>query len=103
VHLPVQLAPTAQAVCGAAADLLIVAAAVGVFGLVSWAITAEVPPAPAGGSAAMLLGCLCWLVYRYVFFGGLGMTPGGHVVAALADRVLVWLYNRQQYRHRYPE
>jgi CheY-like chemotaxis protein len=103
VHLPVQLAPTAQAVCGAAADLLIVAAAVGVFGLVSWAITAEVPPAPAGGSAAMLLGCLCWLVYRYVFFGGLGMTPGGHVVAALADRVLVWLYNRRRYGYRYPE
>ena len=31
------------------------------------------------------------------------MTPGGHVVAAIADRVLVWLYNRQRYRHRYPE
>jgi len=103
VHLPVQLAPTAQAVGGAAVDVLIVAAAVGVFGLVSWAITAEVPPAPAGGSAALLLGCLCWLVYRYVFFAGLSMTPGGHVVVALADRVLIWLYNREQHRHRHPE
>jgi CheY-like chemotaxis protein len=103
VHLPLQLAPTAQAICGAAVDLLIVAAAVGVFGLVSWAITAQVPPAPAGGSAAMLLGCLCWLVYRYVFFRGPSITPGGHVVVALAGRVLVWLYNRQQHRDRYPE
>ena len=103
VHLPLRLTPTAQRVCGSAVDVLIVAVAVGVFGLVSWAITADVPPAPVGGSAAMILGCLCWLVYRYGFFGGLSMTPGGHVVATTADRVLVWLYNRQQSRHRYPE
>lgn len=103
VQLPVQLIPAAHAVCGAMVDLLIVTAAVGVFGLVSWAITAEVPPAPAGGPAAMLLGCLCWLLYRYVFFGRLSMTPGGHVVAAFADRVLVWLYNHQRFRLPYPE
>jgi hypothetical protein len=84
-------------------DLLIVAAAVAVFGLVSWALTAEVPPAPAGGYAALLLGCACWLLYRYVFFGGLSMTPGGHVVAAIADRVLVWLYNRQRYSLPHPD
>jgi CheY-like chemotaxis protein len=103
VQLPLQLTPTAEAVCGAAVDLLIVAAAVGVFGLVSWAITAEAPPAPVGGSAAILFGCLCWFVYRYMFFGGLSMTPGGHVVAVTADRVLVWLYNHRRYRSRYPE
>jgi CheY-like chemotaxis protein len=103
VQFPLQLAPAAHAVCGAAVDLLIVTSAVAVFGLVSWAITAEVPPAGVGGYAAMLLGCVCWLLYRYVFFGGLSMTPGGHVAAALADRVLVWMYNRQRSRFPYPE
>ena len=101
VYLRVPLTPTAHALCGAAVDLLIVAAAVGVFGLVSWAITAYVPPAPAGGYAAMLLGCVCWLLYRYVFFRGPAITPGGQVVAAVADRLLVWLYNRQH--AQYPE
>ncbi len=96
VRLPLQLAPLAHTVCSLAVDLLIVSIAVGVFGLISWGITGEATPVPGGGYAALLLGCVCWLLYRYVFFGTLSMTPGGHVAAAVADRVLVWIYNRRQ-------
>ncbi len=95
VRLPLQLAPVAHALCSAAVDLVIVAIAVGVFALISWAITGETPPNPGGGYAALLLGCVCWLLYRYVFFGTLSMTPGGHIAAALADRMMVWIYNRR--------
>ncbi len=98
VHFPLQLAPAAHAVGSVLVDLLIVGAAVGVFGLISWVFTGDVPPAPVGGYAALLLGCVCWLLYRYLFFGRLSMTPGGHVAATIADRILVWIYNRQQQR-----
>ncbi len=103
VQFPMQLAPATHAACSALVDLLIVSAAVGVFGLISWAITGEVPPGPGGGYAALFLGCVCWLLYRYLFFGGLSMTPGGHVAAAIADRVLVWRYNRERRHFYYPE
>jgi hypothetical protein len=102
VRFPLQLAPAAHKVFGALVDVLIVASAVGLFGLISWAITGEIPPAPGGTYAALLLGCVCWLLYRYVFFGGLSMTPGGHAAAVLADRVLVWMYNRQLRGIHYP-
>jgi hypothetical protein len=33
-------------------------------------------------------------MYRYVFFGTVVMTPGGHAAASLCDRVVAWQYNR---------
>jgi CheY-like chemotaxis protein len=96
VQFPLQLTPAACAVCGAVVDLLIVAAAVGVFGLVSWLITGEVPPAGGEVYAALLLGCVCWLLYRYVLFKGVSLTPGGRAAAAIADRALLWMYNRER-------
>ena len=103
VHFPLKLAPATHAASGVLVDLAIVGAAVAMFGLVSWMITGRTPPAPASWSAVLLLGCGCWTLYRYVFFGGLSMTPGERVSAALADRGLAWMYNRRQQKLFYPD
>ncbi len=95
VHFPVQLAPLMHFALSFIMDLMIVAAAVGLFGAISWVVTGEVAPGGAGITGGLLLGCVCWLLYRYVFFRSVSMTPGGHIVCAIADRVLAWMYNRK--------
>ncbi len=93
VRLPLQLAPTAHLALSVVMDLLIVVGAVGVFGAI--AALATVPIAEDAGARALLLVAVCWLLYRYVFFGTLTMTPGGHIATALADRCMAWMYNRR--------
>ncbi len=93
VHLPLQLAPAAHAALSTVFDLLIVLAAVVAFGAV--AAVADVPVLENAATRTLLLVAVCWLIYRYVFFGALTMTPGGHLAAALADRCLAWMYNRR--------
>jgi CheY-like chemotaxis protein len=96
VRLPLQLSPLAHAIGGALVDIGVIACAVAAFALVTWIIADELPLRGALWSALLLLGCGCWLVYRYLFFGAVAMTPGGHIAAALADRCLAWSYNRRQ-------
>lgn len=93
VHLQMQLAPAAHTALSVVMDLLIVLVAVGSFGAVAG--LAGVPIMEEAGAFALLLVAVCWLIYRYVFFGALAMTPGGHMAAALADRCLAWLYNHR--------
>jgi CheY-like chemotaxis protein len=93
VHLPLQLAPAAHWALSVFLDLLIVLAAVAVFGAIAITATGGLPEDSA--RSALLLACVCWLIYRYAFFGRLTMTPGGHAAAAVADRCLAWMYNRR--------
>ncbi len=91
--MPLQLAPAAHLALSRFFDLLMVLAAVAVFGAIAMAVTGGLPEN--AGTPALLLACVCWLIYRYVFFGRLSMTPGGHIAAAVADRWLAWMYNHR--------
>jgi len=95
VHLPLQLAPAAQLALSVFLDLVIVLGAVAVFGATAIALTGDMPHAEYPAASALLLASVCWLIYRYAFFGRVSMTPGGHLAAAAADRCLAWWYNRR--------
>ena len=75
-------------------DLSMVCAAVGLFVGITWGFAGAAPPSDKTAAATALLMCLGWLMYRYVFFGTVAMTPGGHASASICDRVLAWHYNR---------
>jgi len=94
VHLPVQVSPVVHQTISTLFDLGIVCAAVGVFVGITWGAAGADPPSDKTAAAAGLLMCLAWLMYRYVFFGTVAMTPGGHASASICDRVLAWQYNR---------
>jgi hypothetical protein len=94
VHLPVQVSPVLHQVISTVFDLGIVSAAVGVFVAITWGAAGAAPPSDKTAAATALLMCLAWLMYRYVFFGSVVMTPGGHASASICDRVLAWHYNK---------
>lgn len=94
VQLPVQVSPVLHNTLSAAIDLSLVSAAVAVFVGIAYVFVGAAAPGDKTTSAIMLLMCLAWLVYRYVFFGTVVMTPGGHAAASACDRVLAWHYNR---------
>ena len=94
VHLPVQVSPVLHQAIATLFDLGIVSAAVAVFVAITWVAAGAAPPSDKTAAATALLMCLGWLMYRYVFFGSVVMTPGGHAAASICDRVLAWHYNR---------
>lgn len=93
VHFPMRVSPAIHLLAAIIVDLAIVGAAVAVFIAITYLVAGSIPLANRA-SADLLLFCLGWLVYRYVFFGSLAMTPGGHAAAGACDRVLAWFYNR---------
>ena len=94
VHLPVQVSPVLHQGLGTLFDLVIICAAVTIFAVTAYLTVGATPPSDKTAAAIGLLLCLAWLMYRYVFFGSVVMTPGGHAAASLFDRVLAWHYNR---------
>lgn len=94
VHLPVQMSPVLHQSLGVAIDLGVVAAAVTVFVVIAYVFVGPAAPPDKTWSAIALMMCVAWLMYRYVFFGSVVMTPGGHTAASLCDRVVAWQYNR---------
>jgi CheY-like chemotaxis protein len=94
IHLPVQVSPILHQGMTTLFDLGVVGAAVAVFVAIAYATAGATPPADKTAAATGLLMCLAWLMYRYVFFGSVAMTPGGHAAASVCDRVLAWHYNR---------
>jgi CheY-like chemotaxis protein len=94
VHLPVQVSPFFHHAMTAVFDLAIVGSAVAVFVAIAYAFVGAAAPADKTTSAMLLLLCVAWLLYRYVFFGTVVMTPGGHAAASACDRVLAWHYNK---------
>ena len=95
VHFPVQVSPVVHQLLTVLFDLGIVAASVSVFAAVAYVTAGAAPPPDKTAAATMLLACVAWLLYRYVFFGSLALTPGGHAAASVCDRVLAWHYNRK--------
>jgi CheY-like chemotaxis protein len=93
VQLPLQLAPMALLVLSSVIDLLLVLVGVAAFATI--AAVAGVSVTEDISTRVLLLSAVCWLIYRYAFFGALRMTPGAHLAAALADRCLAWNYNRK--------
>lgn len=94
VHFPVQVSPILHQVLSVLIDLSVVGAAVAVFVAITYGLAEAAPPPEKSAATIGLLLCLAWLMYRYVFFGAVAMTPGGHAAASLCDRVLAWNYNR---------
>lgn len=94
VQLPVQVHPIIHSFLTILFDLGIVGTAVTVFVAIAYGTAQAQPPAGTTAAATGLLMCLAWLMYRYVFFGTVVMTPGGHAAAGVCDRVLAWHYNR---------
>ncbi len=94
VHLPVQVSPVLHQLLSVLIDLTVVGAAVAMFIAITYALAHAAPPPDKAAAAMGLLLCLAWLMYRYVFFGTVAMTPGGHFAASFCDRVLAWHYNR---------
>ncbi len=94
VHLPVQVSPILHQGLAALFDLVIVGAAVAIFAITAYLSVGATAPSHRTAAAIGLLLCLAWLMYRYVFFGSVAMTPGGHAAASLWGRVLAWHYNR---------
>lgn len=95
VQFPLQLSPAAHGVCAAILDVAIVVSAVAAFAGITYMLAGQLALMGANVSAALLLLCVCWLLYRYVFFASVSMTPGGHLTAAISDRCLAWHYNRR--------
>ena len=95
VHFPLQLAPAAFTVLSIVFDCIVVALAVIVFGVVSSLVIGEWPSANVVKHGGLLLGCVCWVLYRYVFFGAITVTPGSRMATIVADWFTVWLYNRR--------
>lgn len=94
VHLPVQVSPVLHQTMAVLFDLSIVSVAVVIFAATAYLTVGASAPADKTSAAIGLLLCLAWLMYRYVFFGSVVMTPGGHAAASICDRVLAWHYNR---------
>lgn len=93
VRLPMRISPALHMLATVFVDLAIVASAVAVFVAITYFAAGSIP-LDEKAKAGLLLFCLGWLMYRYVFFGSLAMTPGGHAAAGACDRVLAWYYNK---------
>ena len=93
VHLPMHFSPAIHLLATVVVDLAIVSAAVAVFIAITYVAAGDVPLAGKAEASLLLLG-LGWTMYRYVFFGSLAMTPGGHAAAGICDRALAWYYNK---------
>lgn len=93
VHFPIRVSPAIHLLATVFVDLAIVGAAVAVFIAITYFAAGSIPLADKA-RAGLLLFCLGWLMYRYVFFGSLAMTPGGHAAAGACDRLLAWYYNK---------
>lgn len=93
VHLPMRISPFIHLLASVTVDLAIVGAAVVVFIAITYLGAGDIPVAGKTEASVLLL-CLGWLMYRYVFFGSLAMTPGGHAAAGVCDRALAWYYNK---------
>ncbi|MGH9522387.1 MAG: PilZ domain-containing protein [Terriglobales bacterium] len=93
VHFPMRVSPAIHLLATICVDLAIVGAAVAVFVAITYFAAGSIPLA-GKADAGLLLFCLGWLMYRYVFFGSLAMTPGGHAAAGACDRLLAWYYNK---------
>ena len=94
VHFPVRVSPILHQLFGVIFDLALVGVAVGVFVAIAYMFVGPAAPADKTWSAVSLMTCVAWLMYRYVFFGTVVMTPGGHAAASVCDRVVAWQYNR---------
>lgn len=94
VHFPVQVSQAVHQSMGAVIDLVVVAFAVAVFVVIAYVFVGPATPPETTWSAIALMMCVAWLMYRYVFFGTVVMTPGGHAAASMCDRVVAWHYNR---------
>jgi CheY-like chemotaxis protein len=98
LHLPVRISPAIHLVTAVFFDLAIVSVAVATFIVITYFAAGAVPMSDKVRPSLLLL-CLGWLMYRYVFFGSLALTPGGHVAAGMCDRVLAWYYNKAIANH----
>jgi CheY-like chemotaxis protein len=94
VQFPLQLAPAAFTALTIAFDMVLVAVSVVLFGIISSLVIGDLPSANVAKHGGLLLGCVCWVLYRYVFFGALSVTPGSRIATALSDRFMIWLHSR---------
>ncbi len=93
VQFPLRLAPTARQVLSTILDVLIVLAAVGIFGGICIAVIGVVPDIELTASGALLLASLGWLLYRHLFFGRAKQTPGVELARLFSSR-LNWRQER---------
>ncbi len=76
VEIPLQVVPLPQRMVGGMADFLIVLAATAMFALIVLNIAGAVPASKALLAVALVVPCLLWIGYQYIFLVHGGRTPG---------------------------
>ena len=76
IDIPLQGASLARRMLASAIDLLIIAVASAVFGLIFWRVTGIRPPRIQSVSLAAGIPCLLWAAYQYLLIVYAATTPG---------------------------